>query len=136
MTTRDSIDEFRQTGHWLIDRLADSLEQSLCADGSSVPVLDYRDPETMYQQWSRLVAEGMTHRELFDRVLADSIRLHHPGYLGHQISPPVPVTGLASLMADVINTAGTKYPATMSALRAILARLRCAPATIRTICES
>ncbi len=96
-------EEFRRLGHQLIDQLADFLLQSASDQDQPVPVLDYRDPDELYRQWQQRIARGIGPEQLFADVLAQSVRLHHPGYLGHQISPPAPVAALAGLVGDFVN---------------------------------
>ncbi|TAE49088.1 MAG: pyridoxal-dependent decarboxylase [Bacteroidetes bacterium] len=90
---------FRAQGHQLIDTLADYLHNNL--QGVDKQVISWREPEDVYEEWRR--DEGGDPQAFFRRVLEQSTHTHHPQYMGHQISPPVPITALGGLLADLIN---------------------------------
>jgi len=94
---------FRRQGHELVDRLADFLEQAL--DDRDARALRWQAPDTHYQNWKRDAgrAVGNDPLHLFEEVLAASIHLQNPRYMGHQISPPAPVAALAGLLGDFLN---------------------------------
>ncbi len=102
-------EEFRQSGHQIIDFLADELARSLNRDADQV--LPWTDPQTAFtevEQWLADSEQARTDgsfriRELFEKVHSRCIRLHHPNYMGHQINPPLPVAALAGLMSDLLN---------------------------------
>ncbi len=97
---------FRRQGHAIVEMLADRLSQSI--SGKQAQVVELTDPATamseIHDLFSRFTAsDGNDLTELFSSIYSRSIRLHHPRYLGHQISPPLPVSALASLMSDLLN---------------------------------
>lgn len=99
-----SAERFRQQGHQLIDQLADYLE-SVRREEYSRGAIDYQSPDVALHQWSedlKTAPNPETHH-LFSQALLQSVRLLHPQYLGHQISPPVPVATLAGLLGDFLN---------------------------------
>lgn len=101
--------EFRRSAHQIVDFLADKLEDSLSANQEQV--LPWIDPERAFEEvnsWISQSGEGKSRdegqlNELLENVYSRCIRLHHPHYLGHQISPPLPVAALAGLMSDLLN---------------------------------
>jgi L-2,4-diaminobutyrate decarboxylase len=93
---------FRAAGHSIIDQLADYLADT--ADRES-PVLDYASPAATLDQWP-VPADtdpGIPLAELLPRVLAASHHLHHPRYVGHQVSAPIGSAALAELVSAVLN---------------------------------
>lgn len=92
-------DEFREKGHLLVDQLAEMLQKSLKKD---IPVNIYHHPEDRYDEWQEIFNTGDIDI-FYKRLISDSIHLHHPAYMGHQISPPAPLAALSGLLCDLIN---------------------------------
>ncbi|MDA0658467.1 MAG: pyridoxal-dependent decarboxylase [Planctomycetota bacterium] len=95
-----SPQEFRRLGHELIEQLAQYLTEA--QSGNSRPTLPWKSPEDCLEFWSQFNAKGSFH-ELIRQTLANSVALHDPRYVGHQINPPLPVSALASLVVDLLN---------------------------------
>ena len=51
----------------------------------------------------------MPFTELLPRVLADSHHLHHPRYVGHQVSAPIGTAVLAELVSAMLNNGTAEY---------------------------
>lgn len=102
-------DSFRVLGHRLVDRLADHLDTDLAR--AERPVLPRQTPETMRAAWQDdFPADGGADpAALFERVLADSLHLHHPRCVGHQVVPPAPLAALADLVSAVLNNSMAVY---------------------------
>ena len=102
-------EQFRKTAHQIVDFLADQLGESLA--GNQDQVLPWIDPNAAMDEvcsWIAHSKEPASRNKfelphLFEQVFSRCIRLHHPRYMGHQISPPLPVTAIASLMGDLLN---------------------------------
>ncbi|MFZ5896104.1 MAG: pyridoxal phosphate-dependent decarboxylase family protein [Myxococcota bacterium] len=100
--------QFRELGHALVDQLADYLET---AAARNVPVLPFvpasemaaaleRDfDEPTADVWQRLVPEW----------LARANHLHHPRYVGHQVTSPLPEAALTELIAALTNNGSAVY---------------------------
>ena len=101
-----SSKRFREQGAAVIELIASCMEDSI--SGKQDKVVELTDPVTAMrevQQWfdrSKL-DESKDVARLFSDIYQRAIRLHHPGYLGHQISPPLPEAALASLFSDFLN---------------------------------
>ena len=95
-------EQFRRQGHALIDQMADLLTEQ--ASGEQ-PAIRYQTPEESYATWHKDSQQG-PHPDpipLLKQSLQRGVQLHNPNYMGHQISPPVPVTALAGLVNDWMN---------------------------------
>ena len=95
-----SPEKFREEGHQLIDLLSDHLKQSL--SGNSKKVIDYKEPEEERKYWESYEIPSSSEAffsDLFKRI----IHIHHPNYMGHQISPSLPFTGLTSMISAMMN---------------------------------
>ncbi len=109
-TTTDRLAEaydpanFRALGHQLINLLADHLERT--QDPEQQQLINYRAPEEELQFWqndfARAGEEG-TSLAFFEDLLEHSIHLHHPHYIGHQVSVPAPVNALAGMVSDLLS---------------------------------
>ncbi len=92
---------FRQQGHALIELLADHL--STAYSKNDRPAFRWEDPKDAYEKWAAVLQSGQDSIETFDQVVRESVQLHHPHYMGHQISPPTPISALAGLLSDFLN---------------------------------
>jgi len=101
-------DTFRRDGHALIDMLAEYLERTSRREGK---VLEYVPPLELLERWP----VGFGHEpgpsliDLMPRVLRESHHLHHPGYIGHQVSSPLPSAALAELVSAILNNGTAEY---------------------------
>jgi L-2,4-diaminobutyrate decarboxylase len=97
------VSAFRNNGHRLIDMLADALS----ASQSRLPaVLPWRSPIDNMPTWALTeqdMAGGGDAVARMGEVIAASTKLHHPGYAGHQVAPPVPMAALAELVSAYLN---------------------------------
>ena len=91
---------FRQQGHELVDLLADHLEASLSENNQ---VNQYKEPDDQLEIWRSYIKDNHSPAQFFKDVIDNSIHLHHPKYMGHQISPPAPIAGLSALVTDMMN---------------------------------
>jgi L-2,4-diaminobutyrate decarboxylase len=103
-----SAEAFRRDGHAVVDLLAEYLAATAGGRGK---VLAYRSAAEMLERWPATFhnAQGPSLVELLPRVLEDSHHLHHPGYVGHQVSAPLPVSALAELVAALLNNGMAEY---------------------------
>jgi L-2,4-diaminobutyrate decarboxylase len=95
---------FREQGHQLIDQLADYLEAIRQADNPE-GAIRYSSPEKALQFWQDDLNTAVPGemQSMFAKALGHSVKLLHPKYMGHQISPAVPVATLAGLLGDFLN---------------------------------
>ena len=103
-----SPDLFRQQAHSLVDVLADYLEQT--QNGSMETVIPYKDPEESLEFWQEDYQKGQGDlQEFFSKTIQYSNHLHHPRYMGHQVTPPVPVTAIAGMLSSLLNNGMAVY---------------------------
>jgi L-2,4-diaminobutyrate decarboxylase len=109
-TLRSAFDpeRFRREGHALVDQLADYLRGVTDRQG---PVLPWAEPETNLASWPEAPPEqpGTSLGELMTRVLAASNHLHHPRYVGHQVTAPLPSSALVHLASALLNNGTAVY---------------------------
>lgn len=102
---------FREQGRALVDHLADYLHRALRGD---MPVLPWRPPAEMAAAWATPFPEAPASDpravgDLFARVVAEANHLHHPRYVGHQVTAPLPIAALADLVAALLNNGMAVY---------------------------
>ena len=102
-------EEFRKEGHTLVDTLSDYLEASL--SGNEMPVLPWNDPDQLAEYFSFDSAGG--EKESMDsfirRIIDKSIHIHHPRYIGHQVTSPLPAAVLVQFCTTLLNNGAAIY---------------------------
>ena len=102
-------ERFRREGHALVEQLADYLMQA--QRGDDLPVLPWAEPEARLADWpGAFTDEGAgDFPSLMARVLAQSNHLHHPRYVGHQVTAPLPLAALCELASALLNNGMAVY---------------------------
>lgn len=101
--------EFREEGHKAVDLLADYLEK--VTSRADMPVLPWNEPDLLTEIFSFESCGGP--KEPFDkylgRIIGNSIHIHHPRYIGHQVTSPLPLAALAQLCTTLLNNGAAIY---------------------------
>jgi L-2,4-diaminobutyrate decarboxylase len=118
---------FRSMAHELVDQMAEYLENSLT--GKAFPVLPNRNPEDLHAKYQTMLRESdeFESKRFFAEFIQDSIHLHHPGYIGHQVCAPVPLASAAGFLGDLLNNGSAVFdmgPAN-TAIEKVLIELVC-----------
>jgi L-2,4-diaminobutyrate decarboxylase len=102
-------EDFRKEGHILIDTLSDYLNKAL--SGSKMPVLPDNDPEKLTEFFSFDSGGGITEplNKFVKRIIDHSIHIHHPKYIGHQVTSPFPAAALVQLCTTLLNNGAAIY---------------------------
>jgi L-2,4-diaminobutyrate decarboxylase len=98
-------EEFRKTGHALIDLLANHLEA--CRNGKQQKVMRYTRPEDELEYWQKY--SGKAPLEIWEDVIARSTQSYHPGYMGHQVATTAPLANFAGLVGLHLNNGLAVY---------------------------
>jgi L-2,4-diaminobutyrate decarboxylase len=107
-----NAEDFRKTGHALIDLLSQHLANNIDAKRS---VLNWQDPVTEDIRWQAPLPRSSTLNSstllqtLEKQILANSLAIHHPRNIGHQVATPLPIAALCDLVASLTNQAMTIY---------------------------
>jgi L-2,4-diaminobutyrate decarboxylase len=102
----NNAENFRTLGHELIDLLADYLK-GLKDEEQVYPHLE---PEKAIDFWRQdFENDDLDVMAFFKKTIGMSNKLHHPKYLGHQVSAPAPITALASMVTSLMNNGGAVY---------------------------
>src|SRR5687768_3037936 len=97
-----SPERFREQGKHIVDRLADHLARSRAGDGRPNPGLTPFEAEARFADvfGDDPSAEPL---ELVDRLIEASMHQHHAGYVGHQVTCPLPGAALYELAGTLLN---------------------------------
>jgi L-2,4-diaminobutyrate decarboxylase len=102
-------EDFRNKGHKVIDILADYLKDAL--SGKEMAVLPWNDPDRLTSIFS--FNSGKGDKEPFEeyvaRIVALSNHLHHPHYIGHQVTSPLPLAALVQICTALLNNGAAIY---------------------------
>lgn len=79
-----------------------------------MPVLPVKKPEEMMQIWAdtSITPQGISREkgvQLLDRVIQNSIHIHHPRYMGHQVTGPLPLAILCDMVMSMLNNSSAVY---------------------------
>ena len=100
---------FRQQGHQLVDSLANYLASM--QNDPRLAVLPWQPPQDRLESWDADAqkAPDPEVNTFWDVVIQQSMHLHHPHYVGHQVAPPVPVAALSGLVSAFLNNGMAVY---------------------------
>jgi L-2,4-diaminobutyrate decarboxylase len=96
-------EEFRKTAHAVVDRIVDHFAKS---PGAVVPWVEC--PHQV-EAWTDDFEGGADPIALFQRVLEGATHLHHPGFVGHQVTAPLPTTAIAAFLSAYLNNGAAIY---------------------------
>lgn len=102
---------FRRKGHELIDQLADHLEDKLQQHSGSA--IHWNEPEQELAFWETFLEKG-DENELFSEITKRTTYIHHPHYIGHQVTPTAPMTALTGMISSLLNNGMAVYEMGMS----------------------
>lgn len=98
-----AAETFRRQGHELIDLLADYLANAT-SDKEGVSVIPWMDPDKQLAYWRQdFQKPPIQPLDLFKDVMEKSIQVHRKRFIGHQTTPSLPVTILASAVSATLN---------------------------------
>ena len=103
---------FRRSGHIVVDALAAYLETALAG---KLPVLPLHAPLELARQYQATLPLDSSADAAADlsrcvaQIIRQSIHLHHPGYMGHQLPPVLPLAALGDLVSSLLNNSVAVY---------------------------
>jgi L-2,4-diaminobutyrate decarboxylase len=114
-------ERFREQGHQLIDSLADYLANM--QHDPRIAVLPGQSPDDRLENWQADYEQSPDEQvnRFWEVVVQQSMHLHHPHYVGHQVAPPAPVAALAGLVSNFLNNGMAVYE--MGPVSSVLERI-------------
>ncbi len=103
-----SPETFRQNAHTLVDLLADYLESA--ENQALTTVIPYQEPDDALAFWQAdYEQDDRNVIDFFKKTIEKSTHLHHPRYMGHQVTPPLPITAMAGMLTGMLNNGMAVY---------------------------
>ena len=102
-------EEFRSKGHQIIDMLSEYLKDALT--GKDMAILPWQEPDKLTEMFAFTSGGGEKEplNSFVKRVIAFSNHLHHPHYIGHQVTSPLPLPTLVLLCTALLNNGAAIY---------------------------
>jgi len=100
-------DNFRDQAHRLVDLLADHLEAS--HNQTETTVLPWAEPDVRLDKWQNELDQTFEFDPFWKDTIAETIHIHHPKYLGHQVCAPLPLAGLSEMVNGTLNNGSAIY---------------------------
>jgi L-2,4-diaminobutyrate decarboxylase len=116
---------FRKEGHKVVDILSDYLNKAL--SGEKMAVLPWNEPEKLAEIFSFNSGGGANEPldTFIKRIIDYSIHIHHPNYIGHQVTSPLPAAVLVQFCTTLLNNGAAIYemgPVSMAMERNVIKR--------------
>ena len=103
-----SSELFREEGHKLIDQIADYL--SSCYKREIEQAIPWSEPDDLLSHWQNIMTGSkMSFSEIVSETLNNSVHLHHPRNIGHQVAVPVPLSILSEMVSALLNAGMVIY---------------------------
>ena len=98
---------FRQLGHRIVDQVADYLDR---ARTGAMPVLPSAPREALLEELATdFASPSADFAELLARLVETSNHVHHPRFIGHQVSAPLPASILAEAVSALLSNGMAIY---------------------------
>ncbi len=102
-------EDFKNEGHKMVDTLADYLQKTMSKEEKIV--LPWNEPDDLAKIFS--FDSGGGEHESFQRftkrILSHTNHLHHPHYIGHQVTSPLPLTAVIQFCTSLLNNGAAIY---------------------------
>lgn len=99
-------ESFRSSGYELVDLIAEHLKST--ENASDQNFNNWKNPDQLIDFWATKDYKNDI-ASLFRDVINNSIQLHHPHYMGHQVSVPAPLSALAAMLSAYLNNGMAMY---------------------------
>lgn len=93
-------ERFRTLAYEMTDLLADYLSQ---LQKGQLHVNEWKNHDDLFKTWRSFLSESPSFKEISSKIIADSIHLHHPHYVGHQVAVPLPEVAAIDMLVSFLN---------------------------------
>lgn len=100
-------ENFRDQGHRLVDLIADHLEASRSQKEKTV--LPWMDPDQRLLKWKDALESDFEFDTFWKDTIDETIHIHHPKYLGHQVCASLPLAGFGEMLNGTLNNGSAIY---------------------------
>lgn len=101
-----ATEDFKKRGHQLIDDLTNHIESAI--NEKTKKVIPWSLPTNELEYWRDFLKNG-DEKLLFEETINRSTKIHHPKYIGHQVSPTAPIAILSSMISAALNNGTAVY---------------------------
>lgn len=103
-----SPEEFKKFGYELVNQLSQYLTD--CQNKTETKVLPWTEPDKMVEQWTDDFSEPHNdYAGYFSRIISQSHHIHHPNYVGHQVTSPLPMAAMVEALGALLNNGQAIY---------------------------
>ncbi len=115
---------FKEMGHRLVDDLTKHLDDKINEKTNNA--IHWNEPDDELHFWQEFLKNGNTE-ELFKEITKRTTYVHHPHYIGHQVSPAAPITALTGMISSLLNNGMAVYEMGMapSAIERVVTDVLC-----------
>jgi L-2,4-diaminobutyrate decarboxylase len=119
-----SPETFKEMGHRLVADLAEHLDDKL--NEKTHKAINWNEPDDELHFWQEFLNHG-DKDELFKEITKRTTYVHHPNYIGHQVSPAAPITALTGMISSLLNNGMAVYEMGMapSAIERVVTDVLC-----------
>lgn len=103
--------DFQESGQDLVNLLSAHLDDKL--HEKSGEAIHWKNPEDELKFWKDFLVQG-DKKDLFKHITERTTYVHHPKYIGHQVSPAAPLTALTGMISSLLNNGMAVYEMGMS----------------------
>lgn len=98
-------EKFRQQGQALVNLFADYLKE-VQSENTTTKVLNWNEPDVLVKKWQSDLATAPNPdiSQFFTEVIDEMIHMHHPKYMGHQVSAVLPLAALGDFFGAFLDT--------------------------------
>ncbi|MCX6224340.1 MAG: pyridoxal-dependent decarboxylase [Bacteroidia bacterium] len=100
-------ENFRDQAHRLVDLIADHLEASYSQTDKTV--LPWTDPDQRLLKWQNELGREFEFEPFWKDTIDETIHIHHPKYMGHQVCASLPLAGLGDMINGTLNNGSAIY---------------------------
>jgi len=93
-------EQFRSQAYEMVDLLTKYLTD---IQNDNISVNQWTPHEELAQKWKELLSTKQTVSELSHAIIQDSMHIHHPRYVGHQVSAIAPQVAVIDMMISLLN---------------------------------
>lgn len=98
---------FKKQAYALVDILSEHLEASI---DSKKPANNHHNPDDSLAYWQKhMDAPYEGSDKLFEDIISKSVQVHNSKYIGHQVTPTLPIAALASFLSSMLNNGMANY---------------------------
>ena len=120
-------ESFRTEGHKVVDILADYLHRT--SEDNQMAVLPWTEPDELTEIFAFDNGEGALEpfEKYLKRIIDKSIHLHHPRYIGHQVTSPLPLAALVQFCTSLLNNGAAIFemgPVNMAMERNVIRKFK------------